>query len=410
MKGLVCAYRALSDLYLQGSWIGEAIKKQGAPLLQDKGSYRLVYGVVEHEYLYEYRIARLTDKTPKAAVKILLKMGMYLLDDSSMPAYAAVNEIAETAKKVGKGGVTGFLNAVLRRYAAEGKNLFPSAPEERLSVDANLPLWLVKRYEMELGAEEAKRRLTTPRTSKTHLRPARSFGKAALAAVLKERGVAFTETEHGFYVGAVGALADLIEQGKATVMSYGSIEIAEALPYAGGKILDLCAAPGGKSVYLAEKFGAEVIACDLYEHRVALIRSYAKRMKVATVKAQCSDGTILREEWKNAFGSLLLDAPCSGLGSLASNPDVALNRTEEGLNEITEAQERFLAVAGEYVAEGGALLYATCSDLSSENGEIVRSFLKQNQAFSLEKEVYTDPQAGGGESYYYALLWKKKSC
>ena len=213
MKGLVQAYRALTDVCLNGDWIGEAVKKQGGALYENKGSYRLVHGVIEHEFLYEYRIARLAEKPPKSAVKILLKMGMYLLDFSDLPAYTAVNEIAETAKKVGKGGVCGFLNAVLRRYAAEGKDLNPETPDETLSVSANLPLWLVKRYRAEWG-KEAEKRLTAPCTALTHIRPALSFGKKALGDALRERGIDAEETAYGFYLGAVGEIADLLKEGK----------------------------------------------------------------------------------------------------------------------------------------------------------------------------------------------------
>ena len=407
MKGLVEAYRALSDIYLKKSWISEAVKRQGAAILSEKGSYRLVYGVVEHDRLYEYRITRFAEKAPKPAIKILLKMGMYLLDESSLPPYAAVNSIAETAKAVGKGGVCGFLNAFLRRYSLEGKDCDPMDPLQLLSVRSNLPVWLVRRYLTELGEDEARKRLTVPRTARTHIRPSVSFGKDALAADLKERGVSCEETKYGFYIGEVSAIADLLKDGKATVMSWGSMEICAAAPRPTGKILDLCAAPGGKSVLLAERFGAEVIACDRYPHRVELIRKYAARMGVKGIECLVADSRLLREEWKEAFSLVLLDAPCSGLGSLASNPDVALNRREEDLAEIVKTQKELLATAGEYVSSGGVLLYATCSDLPSEDGDVVRSFLEGNPDFSLEKEKYTDPEEGGGESYYYAVLRKR---
>ncbi len=405
MKALVQAYHALSDIYLKGSWISEAIKKQGAPLLESKGSYRLVYGVVEHEYLYEYRISRLVEKSPKAAVKILLKMGMYLLDESTLPDYAAVNEIADTAKKVGKGGVCAFVNAVLRRYAKEGKTLYPTEPDLLLSVRANLPLWLVKRYQKELGAD-AEKRLTAPRSVKTHVRPAFSFGKKALYKALSERNATFEKTEYGAYIGEVGAISDLLKEGKATVMSWGSADICSALDNP-ENLLDLCAAPGGKSVYIAEKFGIKVIACDLYEHRATLIRAYAERMKVKDIQVCVQDGRVLREEWMDAFSAVLLDAPCSGLGSLASNPDIVLNRTEKAFADIINTQKQLLSVACRYVKKGGVLLYATCSDLPSENADLVREFLQAHAEFTLEKQRYTDPEAGGGESYYYARMRKQ---
>ena len=405
MKALVEAYHALSDIYLKGSWIGEAIKRYDA-LLSDKGAYRLVYAVVEREFLSEYRISRLTEKAPKIAVKLLLKMGMTLSDEFSMPDYAAVSAVVETAKKVGKAGVCGFLNAVLRRYVREGKDLYPSDPDQRLSVLSNRPLWLVKRYEKELGQEAEERLLAKP-TVKTHVRPALGFGCDALRDILTQRNVAFEQTEYGFYIGEVGVLSDLLKEGKATVMSYGSLDVCANVPYTGGTILDLCAAPGGKSVFLAEKFGAEVVSCDVYEHRVELIRKYAQRMNVPTVKPTVWDGTVLKEEWKQSFPTVLLDAPCSGFGSLASNPDIVLNRTESDLAAIVRTQRTLIDRAAEYVAAGGALVYATCSDLPSEDEIVVKELLKKREDFSLEKQCYTDPEKGGGECYYFAVLRKK---
>ena len=405
MKALVEAYHALSDIYLKGSWIGEAIKRYDA-LLSDKGAYRLVYAVVEREFLSEYRISRLIEKAPKMAVKLLLKMGMTLSDEFSMPDYAAVSAVVETAKKVGKAGVCGFLNAVLRRYVREGKDLYPSGPDQRLSVLSNRPLWLVKRYEKELGQEAEERLLAKP-TVKTHVRPAFSFGCDALRDILTQRNVAFEQTEYGFYIGEVGVLSDLLKEGRATVMSYGSLDVCANVPYTGGTILDLCAAPGGKSVFLAEKFGAEVVSCDVYEHRVELIRKYAQRMNVPTVKPTVWDGTVLKEEWKQSFPTVLLDAPCSGFGSLASNPDVVLNRTESDLAAIVRTQRTLIDRAAEYVAAGGALVYATCSDLPSEDEIVVKELLEKREDFSLEKQCYTDPEKGGGECYYFAVLRKK---
>ena len=410
MRGLEEAYRALSEIYRNGAWIGEAIKRQGQSLRDAKGAFRLVYEVVEHDLLLEYRIGLLTEHSPKAPAKILLKMGMRLLDDSDLPEYAVVNEIAETAKKVGKGGVGGFLNAVLRRYAREGRDRYPTDREELLSVRSNLPIWLVRRYERELGEKVAEGRLLAPRTAKTHVRPSFAFGEEALENCLKERKIAFESTDHGVFLQDVGGIGDLLAEGKATVMSWDSLEVCDALPYRSGAILDLCAAPGGKSVYLSEKFDAEVVACDLHEHRLSLIESYAARMGTDKVKATLSDGRIFREEWRGAFSVVLVDAPCSGLGSLASNPDIALRRTEAQLTELIATQRQLLAVAGKYVNAGGALVYATCSDLPSEDGDIVRDFLREEEDFSLEKEKYTDPEQGGGDSYYCAVLRKKGCC
>jgi len=405
MKGLTEAYRALCDVYIREAFVSEAVKKPC--FAEHKAALRLVYGTIEHHYLYDYRLSRLVPKAPKTAVSVLLKMGMYLIDFAdNVPTFAAVNEIVETAKAVGKGNLAGFINAVLRRYTEEGKELYPTDETELLSVRSNRPLWLVKRYIKECGKERAMAILSAKGSEKTHIRSALSFGKEALRTYLAEHNVAHEETPYGFTVGAVSEMGELLQQGKATVMSEGSLAVAEAVPYHGGKILDMCAAPGGKSVYLAEKFGAEVIACELYPHRAELIKQYAERMHAPSVVVRVMDGTCYESSFAGAFGTVLLDAPCSGLGTVAANPDIVLHRKESDLAAIIQTQKALLQNAARYVTEKGSLVYATCSDLPSEDEKVTEEFLKTHPDFTLRQEMHTETESMG-EGYYFAVLEKK---
>lgn len=408
MRGLVEAYGALTDVFVRKCFIGEAVKKQGAALTASGGSLRLTYGVVEHSFLFDYRISRLVSKYPKTPVAVLLKMGMYAIDYmDEIPPFAAVDLIVKTACAVGKSGVKGFLNAVLRKYLAEGRDLAPENEIERLSVTSNRPAWLVRRYIKELGKESAVRLLSAKGTSETHVRASASFGKDNLRAALAEKGVAFKETPHGFLIRSVGALSDLFERGKATAMSLGSAEICEAALPAEGNILDCCAAPGGKTVYLAERVKGKVLATDLHPHRVELIKKYAERMGVKNVEAKAADQTVFDPACEEAFSLVLLDAPCTGLGTLPSNPDVALFKTNDDVDALVRLQRALLDNVSRYVRCGGKLVYSTCSDLPSECGENVRAFLAKNENFSLLKEKYTQINEEGGEGFYYAVLEKK---
>ena len=408
MRGLVEAYGALTDVFVRKAFVGEAVKKQGAALSASKGSLRLTYGVIEHTYLFDYQISRLVSKAPKTSVAVLLKMGMYAIkymDD--VPAFAAVDEIVKTACAVGKSGVKGFLNAVLRKYAAEGVDLIPEGKLERLSAESNRPVWLVKRYIRELGEEKALSLLSAKGTSATHVRASVSFGKENLRAALQAKGIAFEETPYGFLIRSVGALFDLFEEGKATAMSLGSAEICEAALPVSGDALDCCAAPGGKSVYLAERIKGTVTATDLHPHRVELIKKYAERMKVKNVRAEVRDQTEFCPAFEGAFSLVLLDAPCSGFGTLPSNPDVVLFKTESDVDALARLQRALLENVSRYVSAGGKLVYSTCSDLPSECGENVRAFLAENAAFALKNEKYTEINEKGGEGFYYAVLEKK---
>lgn len=400
-------YYALSDIYTKGSWINEAIKHYLPGFMMEPKYYRLVHTVVERDFIAEYRISRLTERPPKTSVKIILKIGMALLDVFDIPEYAVVNDVTEMTKALGKSGVSGFVNAVLRRYAREAREWYPEDPVENLAARANRPLWQVRRYIKELGMEEASRRLLTVKTENTHIRPLRSFGREALRKKLDDMGCFYEETEYGFYINGECKWHGLYLEAKATAMSWSSIDVCESVPYEGGMILDLCAAPGGKSIYFADKYGARVVSCDKYIHRVKLINEYIFATKTKGISTIISDARYPIPEWKDKFPVVFLDAPCSGFGSLATNQDVVLHRTEKDVEEIIKLQKELISVACEYVADGGVLVYATCSDLPSEDEEIVRSLLDKRGDFSMEKEKHTDPAKGGGESYYCAVLRKK---
>ncbi len=408
MRGITEAYYALSDVYIRKSFVSEAIKKQGAALSLSKGALRLTYGVIEHNFLFEYQLSRMVEKMPKPSVSVLIKMGMFAIrymDD--IPDFAAVDEIVKTARAVGKSGVSGFINAVLRRYAKEGKELYPSDSLERLSVDSNRSLPIVKRYVQELGEEKAAEILLKKGTDRTHVRASFSFGKKNLITFLSDNGIAFEETEAGALVSEVGKLSSLFSSGNATVMSLGSAEIAEAAFPFEGDVLDACAAPGGKSVYIAERSKGIVIACDKYPHRAELIRKYAERMKVTNLRAETMDSCVFIPDYEEKFGLVLLDAPCSGLGTVASNPDVVLNRTPKDIDELIAIQRQLLSNVSRYVKKGGKMIYSTCSDLPSEDGENVARFLSERKDFALLREKYTETNDKGGEGYYFAVMERK---
>jgi len=406
MKGLVEAYHVLCDVYTNGSFVGEAVKKHS--LFSDPASLRVVYGTIENHFLYEYKISCLTKKTPKKSLSILLKMGMYLIDHmDDMPDYAAVDEVVKLTKSIGKAPLAGFVNAVLRQYVSAGNDFFPTDETEALALRSNRPLWLVKRYITECGKERAIRILSAKGTDQTHLRPSITFGQDALRHYLEENAIEYCETECGFLVSKVGKVSELLREGKVTVMSLGSIKISSSVPTDCRELLDMCAAPGGKSVYLAERINGTIIACDLYPHRVKLIRSYAERMHVRNIQMIVMDHTLFEPSFEGRFTSVLLDAPCSGLGTLISNPDVILNRKESDIDEIIEVQRKLIRNGGRYVANGGTLVYSTCSDLPSEDEWIVKEFLSEHSDYVLKSESHTEIDEKGGEGYYYAVLERK---
>jgi 16S rRNA (cytosine967-C5)-methyltransferase len=162
----------------------------------------------------------------------------------------------------------------------------------------------------------------------------------------------------------------------------GSIAICNAVEPC-EKLLDACAAPGGKSVLLAEKCG-EVTSFELHEHRVELIRSYKTRMGVNNVREFQKDSSVFDSEFEGKFDGVLCDVPCSGYGTISENHDIKLFRKPEDFKALKAMQEQILATCSRYVKKGGALYYSTCSLFESENDKIVGDFLERNPDFELE--------------------------
>ncbi|MCX4287531.1 MAG: methyltransferase domain-containing protein, partial [Clostridia bacterium] len=172
------------------------------------------------------------------------------------------------------------------------------------------------------------------------------------------------------------------DRGDYTFQSVGSVAIASAVNGC-KKLLDACAAPGGKSVLLSKKCGT-VTACEIHSHRVELIRSYAKRMSADNVNAVQADSSEFTPEYDNAFDSVLCDAPCSGTGVINENPDIKLFRKEEDIASLNKIQYAILDNCSRYVKSGGELYYSTCSVLPEENDSIVYSFSEAHPEFVLD--------------------------
>jgi 16S rRNA (cytosine967-C5)-methyltransferase len=170
--------------------------------------------------------------------------------------------------------------------------------------------------------------------------------------------------------------------GKYTFQSIGSIAICNIVEE-GVNLLDTCAAPGGKSNYLAERF-SKVTACDIHSHRVQLIEEYSRRMNIKNVEALQMDATVYNPDFFEKFDAVLCDVPCSGFGVVYENPDMKLNREYDDVKNINALQLSILKNVCRYVKKGGYLVYSTCSVFSCENQAIIDKFLLENKDFCVE--------------------------
>lgn len=399
-------YQILTKVYSEGAHLKLALADTPIEELNRARTVKTAYGVLEHDAYLSLCIKTFAPKSPKQSIRILLKIALYHLIYLEKPRYMITDTAVELCKKLGKSGASGFVNAFLRSFDEE-KVVLPSG-EEGLAVACNYPLFAVKRIAKQYG-ERAKDVLC-----------AKSQGVTVRFCRREEeylsRSHVKTPFDHVFIFPNFARDGGFFN-GDYTFQSVGSIAICSVVESC-DRLLDACAAPGGKSVLLAERCNS-VTACELHEHRVALIESYAERMGAANVTALQSDSTQYCREWERAFDGVLCDVPCSGLGTLSENPDLALNKREENLKGLNETQAAILNTCANYVKAGGYLYYSTCSLLQEENDCIVSSFLERHAEF---ESVETDcplahdrtayglqflPDRAFGAGFYVAKMRRK---
>jgi len=332
-------------------------------------------------------------------VRAVLRAGAYqLLYLDRLPAHAVVHESVEVVRQLKHSRAAGFVNAVLRGLLRGGdaRKALPAAPADPadreaaldyLSVTLSHPRWLAARWLDRYGLDAAARWCEFNNTSPAvTIRPMGSNGASALLQDLTERGVAaalspFAPDSIRLPAGSLGRLDEDLRR-RIVIQDEGSQMVALAANAAPGlRVLDVCAAPGGKTMLLQRAVGPTglVIAGD---HRPARVRLLQSRLKMlgspAPVLALDAAASL---PFTDTFDRVLLDAPCSGLGTLRRDPDLKWNRTLDDLAGFAEAQVRMIQSASAAVRPGGTLTYATCSSEPEENEAVVERFLQSAPEF-----------------------------
>ena len=363
-------YFVLTKVYSGGKFLKQALSETPIEPLNKARTVAICYGVLEKDSYLNYIIAGNVNASPKAAVKLILKIALYMLEFMGKHDYMVVDSAVELTKKLGKGGAAGFVNGFLRSYKLPE---LPQNPTEALAIKCSVPLWLAKKIKRSYKGD-AQAILTAP-----------SLG----LCVRIERGEEKYLTKphiktpfDGAYIFPNFVRDENFFAGDYTFQSVGSIAICSAISPC-EKLLDACAAPGGKSVLLSKKCKS-VTACEIHAHRTSLIEQYASRMKAENVTAVTADSTQFIKEYENAYDAVLCDAPCSGTGVINENPDIKLNRKEEDIKDLTAIQSAILDNCSRYVKSGGRLYYSTCSILPEENDSVAVGFLQRHPEYELE--------------------------
>ena len=357
----------------------------------------------------------------KPVIRTILRSSVYQMKYmDSVPDSAVCNEAVKLAKKKGFVNLTGFVNGVLRNI---GRNLdlvtYPDKTDvlNWLSIRYSLPEWILKNWlaVYDCGTVEQMAKAFLVEKPLTVRYSAEKISREDLLYLLKEEGVKAEEVPGvpcALYLSAYDHLALLpsFQRGFYQVQDLSSMQVALwAEPKKGDSVIDVCAAPGGKAIHMAELLRGTgyVEARDLTEYKVNLIRENIMRSGLLNIEAKCQDATVFDSESVNKADIVIADLPCSGLGVLGKKPDLKYKMTESMQKELEQLQRKILSVVQAYVKPGGRLLYSTCTINRGENEENARWFVNQYPEYHMVKDRQMLPGIDAGDGFYIAMFQRR---
>jgi 16S rRNA (cytosine967-C5)-methyltransferase len=352
----------------------------------DRGlCHELVLGSLRRQIYLDRLIDTLTTgRKLDIEVRIALRLAMYqiyFLD--KIPDHAAISESVDLVQFARKTSSKGFVNAILRKATREQPKISFIDETDRISVETSHPRWLIEKWVRDHGVERAGSLATanngTPPTSFRLL-----HDSDEVTALVKASNR--SDLVDGCFTTVTNAAPanELAEGGYIYIQDEASQMVAHAVPVpVGGRFTDLCAAPGGKTGLIARlNPTASITACDIHESRVRFLEANCRRQDVDVEIIQC-DATQVMPLEAGSFDTVLVDAPCSGTGTIRRNPEIRYSLTPEDLIELQKKQLAILKNASKLIKVGGLLVYSTCSLEAEENENVALAFLTQNAVFSL---------------------------
>ena len=354
----------------------------------------LVFSVLRNQTWLDHVIGTLRKGRLDVEARLILQLGLSQLFLLGMADHAAVYETVNLASV----RLRGLVNAILRNALRREKTILEEREKLPLSIHYSTPAWLIRRWTEQMGPQMTRDLLrwnnTTPRlyVRANPLMPMKNI-PASLAPLDRAPG--------WFSVEGLLPLEE-IKTGSLYVADPSTRYSIDLLaPQPGEEILDACAAPGGKSVYLSEIGDYKITACDIYPHKLDLMRGYAKKLG-AKIDVALNDATVFNEQYENAFDLVIADCPCSGTGTLKTKPDIMIKRKPSDVAELCELQIKILDAAAKYCKVGGVLCYSTCSILRSENENTVEKFLKSHPEYTEIDQTKLLPDSDNCDGFYIA--------
>lgn len=379
----------------------------------------LVYGVLSNKLLLDYYLNLLIPsgiEKVKKREKTLLRMGLYQLKFmKNIPQYAAVNETVSLAKSLCRGR-EGFINGVLRGYIKkQGELQLPcDDTDEILSVKYSFSPWIIKMWKKQYG-QESTIKLMEASNSRPVLCIRVNLMKTTveeLSHLLSEKGMVVDKGRYSdivLYVSGSNIL-DLEEykKGLFSIQDETSVLACQYLePRPGDLVIDTCASPGGKTSAIGEMMDnrGKIISCDIYPHKLELIKKQADRLGITIIETKLLDGIKGDKALSGKADKVLVDAPCSGLGVIRKKPEIKY-KEQKDIQKLIKVQSDILNNASYYVKPNGVLLYSTCTINKDENDEQIEKFIKTHEDFEIRYEKQFLP-TDGLDGFFICKMMKK---
>jgi len=437
------AQSALYAVFYQGAYsnlgLNALLNKYEPPESERALASEIVYGVVQNYRLLDAYIASFS-KTPLKKLQrralIILRMAFYqLIFLDRIPESAVVNESVKLARAHLNAGAAGFINGLLRSYL-RAENFKPKLPDDdiaRISVENSLPDWMakhfIKSYGKKAGADIIRCANIRPNVYIKRNDYASSHDELISALEAENAKVSAVDIIDGAYLLETRGDVTRLESFGKGMFFFEDITSQIAAKAVGAKagdiVIDVCASPGAKTFAMAQDMDGQgqILSFDLHEKRVGLIEDAAKRLKIGIVKCGVKDAAEFDASLENTADAVLVDAPCSGLGTIAKKPDIRL-KTDEEMKTLPEIQLSILENSARYVKSGGTVVYSTCTLNPSENEEVVSAFLKKHPEFRAadvpnmeklneefyilrEKTVTLLPNKNFGDGFFIAKMIKE---
>jgi len=406
------AVKILYDVNLNGTYANLSLKKMlklnEFDMRDTQLITQLVYGTLEKQITIDWILNKfLSFETCSPWVQNIFRVSCYqILFLNKIPDSAACNEAVKLCREFGFFGLTGLVNAVLRNLIRKKEEYLPenfkADDTNSLSLYYSFPEWLIKHWVRDYGLPYTKQILSLPKKDESVTIRVNSMRTSSveLKQLLEESKISVKRSfycENSLKISLHGDIEaqTTYSTGFFTVQNEASILAVDILnPKSGEKVLDACAAPGGKTTYIAEKLfnKGEVTAFDVHQHRVELVEKNARRLGLSNIIAVKQDAGIFNEEYFEKFDKVLIDVPCSGFGVVNKKPDIKNRISPSDIESILVEQRKILETCCRYVKSNGYVVYSTCTINKSENEDMVKNFLTSNPNFAFEKITHYIPE------------------